>query len=176
MKSIYRSVIISALVYACWVVIKGFGGVDLMLNQWAGWIVSAIMIALTLVFATQERKEQGGYMSYGSAFKTCIFLMLIPYFAGILFEYLYFTTILPDVVDSFHVKMEQNIMAELDKSEQEMPEEAREMAIKMGTGFSPYKPGGVAFVILSAGVLSAVFSAILAIFVKKLDPNAADEF
>ncbi|TAF33270.1 MAG: DUF4199 domain-containing protein [Cytophagales bacterium] len=175
MKSLYRNALVLSLVYACWVVTKGFIGLDLMFNKWAGWGVVLLLVVLTYVFALQERKEQpSGYMTYTKAFSVCFFLIMIPYFSGILLEYFYFNTFLPDVVESFHQKMESILLEELDKSASqgsELSEEQHEIAVKTGMGMSPYKPWGVVFLLLGAGFTSAAVSALMALFVRKKDPN-----
>jgi hypothetical protein len=141
---------------------------NLYMNQTLGYLAYIIMIGGMIVGSLQYRKVQlKGFMTYGQAFSTNFLIGLFASIISIIFFFFYMkyinTGFLQEMLEMTRHKME----AKAGNMSQEQMDQALAMTERFMTPVWMVIWGFLAYTFFAA-----IFSLIIALFVKKKDPNA----
>jgi hypothetical protein len=138
----------------------------LMENKFLGYISYLILAFAMFIAATNWRdKLNGGWMSYGEAFKTGFFVTLIAAVLGLIYSYLFFNFIDPEFISGLGIKAEEAILEANPNISDADLETALEMSAKFTTA-TMLTIFGFIFTI----IFGTIISLIVAIFAKKVNP------
>ncbi len=138
-------------------------------NRWLSWVSMAIMAAALFMGIKNYRdKENGGFISYGSAVG---YGVLVSLFAGIITSFV--TYIYLGYIDDGFIQYEL-MRSEDEMYNQGMPEEQIEMAMSWTKKF--VAPGALAvFGVIGNTLIGFIISLIAAAFLKKEAENFEDQ-
>ncbi len=140
---------------------------NLYMNKALGYVNYAIMIAGMAWGALQYRKlYSNGFLSYGKAFSASFMIGLVASVISIIYFFIYIkfinTNMITEMLEQTRQQMEANANG--------MSPEQMDKALEMTTKFM--QPAWMmVFGLLMYVIASAIFGAIIAIFVKKEDPS-----
>ena len=140
---------------------------DLYLNKAVNWIGYIFLIA-GMIWGTIEfrKKYSGGFLTYGKAFSSCFWIGLCAGIISTIYFFIFIQFIHPGFVNELLDQVRSNMVT----SNPEMTEEQVENAVSMSSKFM--SPMMMTFWGLGAyAAMSAIFSLIIAIFLKKEDPS-----
>ena len=137
---------------------------DLAVQQKLGYVTWIVVFGLLLYYGIQYRNAQGNNgLPYGKSFTFLFYILLITSVVTMVFTYINFTIIDPDMMEQIKANAEDAI-----SSNPDIPEEQIEKAIEMQAKFMT--AGWMTF---WAGLFSIIFSVVVAlvgaIFIKR-DP------
>jgi hypothetical protein len=138
----------------------------LMENGWLNSLGYLILAFAMYIGATNWRdKLNGGWMSYGEAFKTGFFVTLIAAALGIVYAYAFFEFIDPEFMSSKMLEAENAIL----ETNPNMSDEDLETAMGWATKFSSPIILSI-FDFIGKVIFGTIISLIVAIFAKKVNP------
>jgi hypothetical protein len=141
---------------------------NLYMNQTLGYLAFLILIAGMVYGSLQYRKVQlKGFMTYGQAFSANFLIGLFASLISIIFFFFYIKYINTGMLEELLAQVRTKMEAKSGSMSQEQMDQAMAMTEKF------MKPVWmVVWGFLGYAFWTAVFSLIIAIFIKKKDPNA----
>jgi hypothetical protein len=129
------------------------------------WFAYAIMVAF-LAWGTvnYRNKAKGGYISYGKAYGSCMYILLFASIILSIFMFVYLGYIDTAIMEKAMLKAEEDMIA------QGLPDEQIEIGMKYARMFSTPTMISI-FVFLGYMIFGAILSLIIAAFIKKDNPN-----
>ena len=141
----------------------------MMENKVLGYINYLILAFIMFLAATNWRdKFNGGWMSYGEAFKTGFYVTLIAAVLLIIYNYVFFNFIDPEFLAGQLLKAEDAIL----EANPNISDADLDNAMELSAKFT--SPGMIAiFGLIFTLIFGTILSAIVAIFSKKVNPADA---
>ena len=141
----------------------------MMENKVLGYITYLILAFMMFLAATNWRdKFNGGWMSYGEAFRTGFYVTLIAAVLLIIYNYIFFNFIDPEFLAGQLLKAEDAIL----EANPNISDADLDRAMEMSARFT--SPGMIAiFGLIFTLIFGTILSAIVAIFSKKVNPADA---
>lgn len=141
----------------------------LMEVQWLG-VIPFLIVGFIIFIGAKNWRDRfnGGWMSYGEAFKTGFFIILISSIIGILYQYVFLNFIDPGFLAAQLANAEEAIL----ESNPNISDADLDRAMEMTATFTSTTMITVMGLVMSL-LFGTILSAIVAIFVKKEDPSQA---
>jgi len=143
----------------------------LMVSSWVGFGTFALMLAVVIYFGIEYRKEIGGFMSFGKAFRFSFIALVTSAFISSIASILLFNVIDPNLAVTLGDLQLENSLAMMDRfgmGNALSSDQIDEMRISM------YENYTISGIIKTFGILiigSAFFSLILGAIIKKKDDS-----
>ena len=138
------------------------------IGPYLNWVSYIIMLIFMYLAMNEEKQANEGFLSYGSAFKTGFFMILIVSAIVTVYTYMYFSFINPEIIQFIHDK---TIM---DMEEKGMNQEQIDMA--MGYTDKFLQPGIMTvFAFFANIIMGTILALVVAAFVKKDTPVFDDK-
>ncbi|WP_448520442.1 DUF4199 domain-containing protein [Rhodoflexus sp.] len=144
--------------------------VELMASMISSFVILLISIALIIYFARLLRQARGGFATFGEMFSDIFIMLMISAVAGIIFNYMLYNVIDPDLAETMKravIKNSESMFAKLGMSGEQVDAalaEIEKQDMSMTTGKSLQT-------LLGQGVFYAIISAIMAAIMKKNKPE-----
>lgn len=143
----------------------------LFIKWWLGLSLLVINLGLISYFGIQYRKEIGGFMSFGEAFKYSILVFIVAGFLGTFFNVILFNVIdpeLPELLTDASVEQTEKMLNSFgtpDDAKDEALQKVKEDTPASFTPLGQLKNFGIAI------ILYAIFSLITAAIIKRKEPE-----
>ncbi len=140
---------------------------DLYMNKAVNWIGYVFLIA-GMVYGTLEfrKKYTGGFLTFGKAFSSCFWIGLFAGIVSTIYFFVFIQYIHPGFINELMEQSRTTIMT----ANPNMSDEDVERAVEMSSKFMSPVMMTIWGLVMYA-LMSAIFSLILAIFLKKEDPT-----
>jgi ABC-type phosphate/phosphonate transport system permease subunit len=141
----------------------------LMEVQWLG-AISFLILGLVIFLGAKNWRDKfnGGWMTYGEAFKTGFFIILISSVIGVLYQYVFLNFIDPEFIVGKLADAEEAIL----KTNPNISDADLDRAMEMSAMFTSNTVVTIITLLISI-FFGTILSAIIAIFAKKEDPAQA---
>jgi hypothetical protein len=140
---------------------------DLMENKGLG-MIGYLVLAFVLFIGSKNWRDNlnGGWMSYGEAFKSGFFIVLISAIIGVLYNYVFFNFIDPEFIANQMLQAEERML----EAKPDISDEDLAKAMEISAKFTSSTMLAIMGLVMSL-LFGTILSAIVAIFVKKEDPS-----
>lgn len=138
----------------------------LLANQMVGLISPIVLMAIGVFAAVAQRRDNGGYISYGEAVGTSIGSFMIALVISTLFSFLLYMVIDTSLLGMIREAQVEQMDAMLDKGNmsQEQYDQSIRYIEEMGTGMMIF---GWSMAVIVAGVIALIVFLISSIFVRR---------
>lgn len=146
--------------------------VALMVSIWTGILVLALNLGLVVYAGIQWRKENGGYLTFKSAFMATFLVLVVSGLIGVAFRILLFNVIdpaLPEMLTDHSIEQAQAIMERFGTPEDQMDEALEKARTDAAAGFTA---GGMLKGYLWSLLFFAVAALIIGAIIKKKKPES----
>lgn len=146
--------------------------VALMVSIWTGVTILAINLALVLYAGFQWRKENGGFLSFKSAFMATFLVLALSASIGVGFRILLFNVIdptLPEMLTDYSMEQAQAMMERFGTPEDQMDQAMDKVRTDTAASFTT---GGMLKGYLWTLVFFAVAALIIGAIIKKKKPES----